>query len=111
MTMQILARSADSRFIAPSKAWGRGIRCEPMKPFERVKLVKVQPGKSRSGQAGSESCLSAGDRRERSVDSRKMGREDSAPKSMSLRMSRFLNQPKAAFRRPPCEGVRNRRSL
>jgi len=26
---------ADRKFIAPSKAWERGIRCEPMKPFER----------------------------------------------------------------------------
>ena len=35
--------------------------------------MKVQSGKSRSGQAGSESCLSPGDRRERSVDSEEMG--------------------------------------
>ena len=33
-----------------------------MKPFERIQLVKVQSGQSRSGQAGSESCLPAGDR-------------------------------------------------
>ena len=51
---------------------------------KRIQLVKVQSGKSRSGQAGSESCLTAGDRRERSVDSEKVGREDSAPKSMSV---------------------------
>jgi hypothetical protein len=61
-----------------------------MKPFERIQLVKVQSGKSRSGQAGSESCLSSGDRRERSVDSEEMGREDSAPKSMTLRKPRLL---------------------
>jgi len=61
-----------------------------MKPFEGVHLVKVQSGQSRSGQAGSESCLPPGDRRERSVDSEEVGREDSAPKSMSLRMPRFL---------------------
>ena len=35
--------------------------------------MKVQSGKSRSVQAGSESCLSPGDRRERSVDSEEMG--------------------------------------
>ena len=35
--------------------------------------MKVQSGKSRSGQAGSESCLPPGDRRERSVDSEEMG--------------------------------------
>ena len=52
--------------------------------------MKVQSGQSRSGQAGSESCLPPGDRRERSVDSEEVGREDSAPKSMSLRMPRFL---------------------
>ena len=36
--------------------------------------MKVQSGKSCSGQAGSESCLLPGDRQERSVDSEKMGR-------------------------------------
>jgi hypothetical protein len=30
--------------IAPSKAWGRGIRCEPMKRFDRIQLVKIQSG-------------------------------------------------------------------
>ena len=35
--------------------------------------MKVQSGKSRSGQAGSESCLPPGDRGERSVDSEEMG--------------------------------------
>ena len=44
-----------------------------MKPFDRIQLVKVQSRQSRSGQAGSESCLSSGDRRERSVDSEKHG--------------------------------------
>src|SRR2546426_6983988 len=34
----------DRRFIAPSKAWERGIPCERMKPFERIQLVKVQSG-------------------------------------------------------------------
>ncbi len=38
--------------------------------------MKVQSGQSRSGQAGSESCLSPGDRRERSVDSEEVGREE-----------------------------------
>jgi len=32
-----------------------------MKPFVGIQLVEVQPGQSRSGQAGSESCLSLGD--------------------------------------------------
>ena len=50
-----------------------------MKLFERIQLVKLQSGQSRSGQAGSESCLPSGDRRERSVDSENVGREDSAP--------------------------------
>jgi hypothetical protein len=43
--------------------------------------VRVQPGQSRSGQAGSESCHSPGDRWVRSVDSEGAGRADSAPKS------------------------------
>ena len=42
---------------------GKGDSNELMKPFERVQLVKVQSGQSPSGQAGSESCLSPGDRR------------------------------------------------
>lgn len=53
-----------------------------MKPFHRIQLVKIQPDQSRSGQVGSESCLSPGDRRERSVDSEIVGHEDSAPKSL-----------------------------
>ena len=44
-----------------------------MKLFERIQLVKVQSGQSRSGQAGSESCLPWGDRRKRSVDSENVG--------------------------------------
>jgi hypothetical protein len=47
--------------------------------------VQVRPGQSRSGQAGSECCLSSGDRRVRSVHSKEAGREDSAPKSFSHR--------------------------
>jgi len=31
-----------------------------MKPFNGILLVKVQPGQSRSGQPGSESCHSTG---------------------------------------------------
>jgi hypothetical protein len=40
----LVNRSADTENIAPSKAWGRGIRCEPMKPFKRIQLVKIQFG-------------------------------------------------------------------
>ena len=47
--------------------------------------MQVRPGQSRSGQAGSECCLSSGDRRVRSVHSKEAGREDSAPKSFSHR--------------------------
>ena len=99
------------RVIAPSKAWERGNPCERMKPFEGVQLVKVQSGQSRSGQAGSESCLSPGDRRERSVDSEEAGREGSAPKFMSSRMPRFLFRPKAVSGQPSREDVWSRRSL
>jgi len=73
--------------------------------------VKVQSGKSRSGWAGSESCLEPGDRPERSVDSKEMGREDSAPKSMLLRKPRLLNWPKAVSDGPLCEVQQSRRSL
>jgi hypothetical protein len=43
--------------------------------------VQLQPGQSRSGQAGSECCHSSGDWRVRSVHSEEAGREDSAPKT------------------------------
>ena len=33
---------------------------ELTKPLEEIQLVEIQPGQSRSGQAGSESCLSSG---------------------------------------------------
>jgi len=46
--------------------------------------VKVQPGQSRSGQAGSEPCLSSGDWRGRSVGSEDAGREGTAPKSFTV---------------------------
>ena len=32
---------------------------ELTKPLEEIQLVEIQPGQSRSGQAGSESCLSS----------------------------------------------------
>jgi hypothetical protein len=54
------------------------------KPLNGVQLVKIQPGQSRSGQAGSEPCLSSGDWRERSVGSEDAGREGSAPKSYTV---------------------------
>ena len=46
--------------------------------------MRVQPGQSRSGQAGSESCVSPGDWPGRSVDSEKAGREGAAPKSFTV---------------------------
>ena len=52
-----------------------------MKPLVEIQLVQVQPGQSRSGQAGSECCHSPGDWRVRSVHSKEAGRENSAPKS------------------------------
>jgi hypothetical protein len=42
---------------------------ELAKPLIEVQLVQVQPGQSRSGQAGSECCHSSGDWRVRSVHS------------------------------------------
>ena len=52
-----------------------------MKPLNGVQLVQVQPGQSRSGQAGSECCHSPGDWWVRSVHSKEAGREESAPTS------------------------------
>ena len=46
--------------------------------------MKVQPGQRRSGQAGSEPCLSPGDWRGRSVGSEEAGREGTAPKSFTV---------------------------
>ena len=43
-TYRALKEEKDDGFIAPSKAWERGIPCERMKPFERIQLVKVQSG-------------------------------------------------------------------
>lgn len=45
--------------------------------------MQVQPGQSRSGQAGSECCHSPGNWRVRSVHSEETGHEGSAPKSSS----------------------------
>jgi len=67
--------------VALGKARERRIRDESVKPLKEVQLVKVQPGQSRSGQAGSECCLSPGDWRVRSVHSKEAGREGSAPTS------------------------------
>jgi hypothetical protein len=44
--------------------------------------VQIQPGQSRSGQAGSECCHSSGDRRVRSVHSEEAGREDQLRKRL-----------------------------
>ncbi len=38
------------------------VKYELRKPLEEIQLVGIQPGQSRSGQAGSESCLWSGDR-------------------------------------------------
>jgi hypothetical protein len=54
---------------------------EIVKPVKGIQLVKIQPGQSRSGQAGSESCHSSGDGWVRSVDRKEVGREGTAPKS------------------------------
>jgi len=48
--------------IAPGKSLGKGGFChERMKPFNGTQLVGIQPGQSRSGQAGSECCILRGD--------------------------------------------------
>lgn len=65
--------------------------------------MQVQPGQSRSGQAGSECCRSPGDWRVRSVHSEWAGREDSAPKSSIIAMPTPFSQRKAASAPPRCE--------
>jgi hypothetical protein len=70
--------------------------------------VQVRPGQSRSGQTGSECCLSSGDRRVRSVHSKEAGREGSAPTSYIIVTPTPLGQRKAASRQPivrGCSGV------
>jgi len=57
--------------IALGKARERGIRNETVKPFKEVPPVQVRPGQSRSGRAGSECCLSSGDRRVEAYTARK----------------------------------------
>jgi hypothetical protein len=47
--------------IAPGTKPGEGgVRHERMKPFDGTQLVGIQPGQSRSGQAGSECCIGGG---------------------------------------------------
>jgi hypothetical protein len=58
------------------KARERRIRDESVKPLKEVQPVKLRPGQSLSGQAGSECCLSPGNWRVRSVHSKEAGRED-----------------------------------
>ena len=65
--------------------------------------MQVQPGQSRSGQAGSECCHSPGDWRVRSVHSEKAGREDSAPTSVLFAMPTLLTKRKAVSAQPLCE--------
>jgi hypothetical protein len=55
-----------------------------LKPLDGIQLAKLQPGQRRSGQAGSEPCLSPGDWRGRSVGREEAGREGTAPKSFTV---------------------------
>ena len=81
-----------------------------VKLFVEIQLVQVQPGQSRSGQAGSECCHSSGDWRVRSVHSEKAGREDSAPKSTLVAMPTPLACAEGSIRRPLSEVGWSRRS-
>jgi hypothetical protein len=60
--------------------------------------VKVQPGQSRSGQTGSESCHSSGDRWVRSVDSEEAGRADTAPKSLIVAEAEVVSLTEGSIR-------------
>jgi hypothetical protein len=79
-----------------------------MKPLKGVQLVKVQPGQSRSGRAGSEWCLSLGDRREEASTARKQAVRKSAPTSFVIATPTPLAWRKAASSQPRtrgCSGV------
>jgi hypothetical protein len=60
--------------------------------------VKVQPGQRRSGQAGSEPCVSPGDWWARSVGSEDAGREGSAPKSFAVADGDAVSLAEASIR-------------
>ncbi len=75
-----------------------------VKPLKEVPPVQVRPGQSRSGRAGSECCLSSGDRRAGSVHSEEAGREDSAPKSFVIATPTPLAYRKAASGQPIMRG-------
>ena len=66
--------------------------------------MRVQPGQSRSGRAGSECCHSPGNWRVRSVHSEEAGREDSAPKSFVIATPTPLAWRKAASGQPLLRG-------
>jgi hypothetical protein len=70
--------------------------------------VQVRPGQSRSGRTSSKCCLSSGNRRVRSVHSKKAGREDSAPKSFSHRDADAVSLAEGSIRATDtrgCSGV------
>src|SRR5262252_2018153 len=78
------------------------------KPLREVPPVQVRPGQSRSGRTSSKCCLSSGDRRVRSVHSKKAGREDSAPKSFSHRDADAVSLAEGSIRATDtrgCSGV------
>jgi len=62
-------------WLALGKVRREGICEEAMKLFIEIQLVKVQPGQSRSGQAGSECCHAVGRRffRTSEIDREGMG--------------------------------------
>jgi hypothetical protein len=64
-------RGMEIEAIALGKARERRIRNETVKPLKEVPPVRVRPGQSRSGRAGSECCLSSGDRRVEAYTARK----------------------------------------
>ena len=90
----------DNVGIALGKRRKGGSDHESVKPISGVQLVQVQPGQSRSGQAGSECCHSPGDWRVRSVHSKEAGREDSAPKSFSVANADAVNYAQGRIRMP-----------
>ena len=60
MVFPLVVRNAGYR--ARQSLGEEEVKHELMKPLEEIQLVEIQPGQSRSGQAGSESCLWSGNR-------------------------------------------------
>ncbi len=81
-----------------------------MKPLIGIQLVEVQPGQSRSGQAGSACCAASGDRWGEAYTARKRAARVQLRNRFCVSVPTPLAWRKAALGRALCEVVPNRRS-